>query len=367
MNVPLLVFVAFAALCVAGYLYQRIGDHRDRRRFTSPGRWVEIEGGRRLYIVEKGSGGPAVVFEAGIAATNLNWHHIQETVSRFTSTTSYDRSGLGWSSPCSTTRTPVNIAAELHAMLESAGIKPPYILVGHSFGGLVVRRYAITYPEDVAGVVLIDPMRCDEWPPLNPEKQSMIDRGKRLSGYAIPIAHFGLARLAVTSLLCRSGRLSVNLAGAAGNGGRHVLKRVTEEVGKMPREVWPIVAAHWSRPSYYAGMQRHVEAVPETVREMQDADPIRDIPVLVLTPGKSTPLSDECLDRIGNSVRQVIATESAHWIHLDEPELVVDSIREMVAAVTVAEIQEIVRLKCASAEEIDQPVGPEMAVSLQQP
>ena len=57
----------------------------------------------------------------------------------------------------------------------------------------------------------------------------------------------------------------------------------------MPREVWPVVAAHWSRPGYYAGMQRHVEAVPDTVREMQDAEPIREIPVLVLTPGKVDP------------------------------------------------------------------------------
>ena len=113
-------------------------------------------------------------------------------------------------------------------------------------------------------------------PASNPE----LDRGKKLSGYAVPIARFGLARLAVTSLLCRSGRISGQLAGAAGNGGRHVLDRVTEEVGKMPREVWPIVAAHWSRPGYYRGMRSHVEAVPDTVREMHDAEPIHDIPVL---------------------------------------------------------------------------------------
>jgi pimeloyl-ACP methyl ester carboxylesterase len=330
MNLSLVILSFIAAVLAAGFLYQFLGARRDRLRYTSPGRWVEIERGQTLYVVEKGSGGPAVLFEAGIAATNLNWHHIQEKVSCFTATASYDRSGLGWSSPCRSPRTPGNISAELHTMLEMAGIKPPYILVGHSFGGLVMRRYAAMYPEDVAGVVLVDPMRCEEWPPLNPEKQTMIERGKKLSRYAIPIAHFGLARLAVTSLLCRSGRLSGHLAGAGGMGGRHVLKRVTEEVGKMPREVWPIIAAHWSRPSYYAGMQRHVEAVPETVCEMQDADPIYDIPVLVLTPGKSTPLSDQCLEKIGNNVRQVIATESAHWIHLDEPELVVESIREMV-------------------------------------
>jgi len=113
-----------------------------------------------------------------------------------------------------------------------------------------------------------------------------------------------------------------------------VLGRVAEEVRKMPEEVRPIIAAHWSRPGFYAGMNSHVKAVPDTVREMQDAQPIRDIPVLVLTPGKSKPLSEEHLDRIGDHVQQVIATASAHWIHLDEPDLVIGSIREMVAAAT---------------------------------
>ncbi len=338
MNLSFVILSGIAAILAAGFLYQSLSDLRDRRRYTSAGRWVEIERGQKLYVVEKGSGGPAVLFEAGIAATNLNWHHIQEKVSGFTATASYDRTGLGWSSACRTLRTPGNISVELHTMLASAAIRPPYILVGHSFGGLVMRRYAIMYPEEVAGVVLIDPMRCEEWPPLNPDKQGMIERGKKLSRFANPIARFGLARLAVTSLLCGSGKLSEHIAGAGGMGARHVLKRVTEEVGKMPREVWPVIAAHWSRPGYYTGMQRHVSAVPETVLEMQSADPIRDIPVLVLTPGKSIPLSDTCLKKIGDNVRQVIATDSAHWIHLDEPELVVDSIREMVAIATRATV-----------------------------
>ena len=95
------------ALVAAGFLYQWLGAHYDRRRYTAGGRWIDIGDGRRLYLLEKGSGEATVLFEAGIAATNLNWFHIQETVSRFAATASYDRSGLGWSSPSRTARTPL--------------------------------------------------------------------------------------------------------------------------------------------------------------------------------------------------------------------------------------------------------------------
>ena len=131
---------SMAALVAAGFLYQWLGSHYDRLRYATKGRWINIGNGRRLYLLKKGSGGATVLFESGIAATTLNWSHIQEKVSRFATTVSYDRSGLGWSSPCRTARTPGNIAVELHELLKGAGIKPPYILVGHSFGGLVMRR-----------------------------------------------------------------------------------------------------------------------------------------------------------------------------------------------------------------------------------
>lgn len=327
-----------ATVVATGFLYQWLGAHYDRWRYGSEGRRVDIGEGRKLYVREKGSGGVPVIFESGIAATNLNWFHVQERVSRFAFTASYDRSGLGWSSPARTARTPGNIARELHEMLESAGIKPPYVLVGHSFGGLVMRKFALLYPDEVSSVVLVDPMRCEEWPPLDPSKQALLNRGLKLTNYAIPIARLGLARLAVTSLLCRSGNLAERLAGAAGNGGKHVLGRVKGEVNKMPQEVWPAVAAHWSRPGYYAGMHDHVEAVPETVQEMLDSGAIRGIPVLLLTPGKSQPLSKDCLREIGDNVQQVIAQESEHWIHLDEPDLVIDSILEMVTAAAPAAV-----------------------------
>jgi pimeloyl-ACP methyl ester carboxylesterase len=215
-------------------------------------------------------------------------------------------------------------------MLKQAGLKPPYILVGHSFGGLVMRRFALEYSEEVAGVVLVDPMRCEEWPPLDPTKQSQLNLGRKLIRYAVPIASCGLTRLAVTTLFRRAGKLSGKVAGATIPNGRHVVKRITTEVSKMPREVWPAVASHWSRPEFYAGVRSHLKSIPETVREMHVAEPLGAIPVLVLTPGNTVPLSDDYLERIGSNAQQVIAKNSEHWIHLDEPSLVIDSIRAMV-------------------------------------
>ncbi len=324
--------VSFAVVLIgAGVAYQLLGSRRDRRLY-SDGRWVSIGRRQNLYLYERGRGQPVVLFEAGIGATHLNWRSIQEAIAQYTTAISYDRAGLGWSSPCRTPRTPGNIARELREAMRRAGVEPPYILVGHSFGGLVMRRYALLYPDDVAGIVLIDPMRCEEWPPLDPSRQSQLDLGRRLIRYALPVTRCGLARLLVSLLFCRAGRFSEQIAGAAGAHLRHVLNRVKTEVRKMPRAVWPAVAAHWSSPGFYAGLRSHIESVPDSVSEMQAAEPIPDIPVTVLTPGNASPLSQEQLDRIGDSARQVIASGSEHWIHLDEPGLVIDCIRELVSA-----------------------------------
>ncbi len=333
MVIALWILAIATAMVAGGFLYQYLGSRHDRKLFTGPGSWVTVGNGCDLYFSALGSGEPTVIFESGIGATHLNWRHVQETVAQFTSTVSYDRGGLGWSDPCGSARTPQNIARELRQMLQRTGHTPPYILVGHSFGGLVMRRFALLYPDEVAGVVLVDPMRCEEWPPLDSTKQSELEMGRKLIRYAMPIASCGITRLAVTLLFCRAGKLTGHIAGAALPNGRHVLGRITTEVRKMPREIWPAVASHWSRPSFYAGMRSHLQSIPDTVREMHVAEPIRAIPVTVLTPGSAEPLNENHLEHIGENVQQVIAANSAHWIHLDEPTLVIDSIRAMVTSV----------------------------------
>lgn len=331
MVIVLWILSLVVVLVSIGVVYQMAGSRRDRRLYTE-GRWVSIGKRRSLYLFERGAGEPIVLFEAGIGATHLNWRQIQDSIAEFTATLSYDRAGLGWSSPSRTPRTPCNIAIELHEALQRAGVKPPYILVGHSFGGLVMRRYALLFPDDVAGIVLVDPMRCEEWPPLDPAKQSQLDLGRRLIRYSLPVAHCGMTRLLVSLLFSRAGKLSDQIAGAAGAHPRHVLGRIKTEVRKMPRSVWPAVAAHWSRPGFYAGLRSHLQSIPDTVKEMHAAEPIARIPVTVLTPGNASPLHQEQLESIGECVRQVIAPNSEHWIHLDEPDLVIDSIRALVDA-----------------------------------
>jgi pimeloyl-ACP methyl ester carboxylesterase len=328
-------------LPAVGMIYQWIGASNDRRRFIGLGRLVEVGDGRRVYVSDMGramASGPTVIFESGIAATSQNWLSVQESVAAFTRAVSYDRGGLGWSSACASPRTPSNIARELRVLLKHADIPGPYLLVGHSFGGLVVRRYAAMYPEDVQGVVLVDPMRAEEWPPVNESQRKLLERGIRMAGYGVQVARFGLARLATTSLLCRSGKASRAFSRAAGNAGIHVMQRITCEVGKMPRAVWPIVAAHWASPKYYRGLAAHLEAVIATVTEMETAEVVEGMPVVLLTPATAEPLSSDRLRRIGPEVRQVIAEKSGHWVHLDEPELVLETIRAMVEQVSRTQV-----------------------------
>jgi pimeloyl-ACP methyl ester carboxylesterase len=332
MYVALGILASVVLLFLTGISYQHFAGLRDRRIHTAEGRLINIRRGCNLYFFEAGEGQPAVVFESGIGATHLSWRGIQDEILTLTRTVSYDRAGLGWSSPTRAPRVPGVLARELHQMLDAAGIEPPYVLVGHSFGGLVVRRFALLYPREVAGVVLVDPMRPEEWPPLNPSRQAQLDLGKRLIRYTIPVARCGLARIVVKVLLGRCGNSADHAARLAVALPHHLLRRIRTEAHKLPCKVWPVVAAHWSRAGFYEGLRNHLVSIPSAIREMHDAEPIRGIPVAVLTPGNADPLTRDQLHRIGDSTRQTLALNSEHWIHLDEPELVINAIRTAIGA-----------------------------------
>lgn len=114
-------------------------------------------GGHGLQLLVGGQGSPAVIFEGGFGTGIGSWSTVQKDVAAFAQTVSYDRAGIGQSDPGPKPRSAKQIATELHKALEKSGVKPPYVMVGHSFGGIYVRVFADMYPKEVVGMVLIDP------------------------------------------------------------------------------------------------------------------------------------------------------------------------------------------------------------------
>lgn len=147
----------------------------DGAAYTQPQRMVEVESGRRLNLYCVGTGSPTVVFEAGLGVPISSWGSIQPVIAQKTRACAYDRAGLGFSDVATRASTSENIVDDLHRLLVAAAVKPPYVLVAHSFGGLNARLYAYTYPSDVVGMVLVDPTVEDQteaYRALDPKKRT---------------------------------------------------------------------------------------------------------------------------------------------------------------------------------------------------
>jgi len=149
-----------AAACLALAL-QWILSQRALSRNPVPGKLIGV-GGHEMHLACDGSGNPTVVLEAGLPSSSLTWNAVAPDIARFARVCTYDRAGYAWSGTGRSARTAANIGQELRLLLRNAGVAPPYILVGHSFGGLVVQLYASTNPDEVAGMVLVDSSHPDQ-------------------------------------------------------------------------------------------------------------------------------------------------------------------------------------------------------------
>jgi len=145
-------------------------------------------GSHRLHIRCAGDGGPVVIFDAALGGSSLSWTLVQPAVARITRACSYDRAGFGWSDAGPLPRTAGRIAGELHALLHAAAVPHPYVLVGHSYGGLVMRLFASRHADEVAGLVLVEPAIPEEWADPTDEQRALVARGVRLCGYGATAA-----------------------------------------------------------------------------------------------------------------------------------------------------------------------------------
>ena len=180
------------ALGVIGAIYQALATEIDRRRYGPPGRLVDV-GGYRLHLYCTGEGRPTVILDALFPGTVSNWVWIQPEISRTTRVCAYDRAGLGWSESGPVPRDADQHGRELHALLNEAAIAGPYILVGHSLGGLSVQMFAAQNPDQVAGMVLIEGTTPDTWKRLGKPEGVGVDRNQ------LAVAPF-LARLGIFRL-----------------------------------------------------------------------------------------------------------------------------------------------------------------------
>lgn len=253
-------------------------------------------GGHRLRVEHFGNGFPTVVFEAGLAQPRTTWGRVPGEVATFAQVVIYDRAGLGESYAVNNRRTSKQIVAELHAMLTNAGFKPPFILVGHSFGGLNVRLFASQFPDEVAGIILVDASHEDEYnrlAALMPESE----RNKYLE-------HEGGGNYERVDLLASAEEL-----------------RTAAALKEMP---FIVICASESP-------ERQDEQSNAKPPCLEGASDIRDCfdPRVALIHDEL----ESSLARLVPNSSMIVAKNSGHFVQWDRPELVISAIRKVVEQV----------------------------------
>ncbi|HVY31087.1 MAG TPA: alpha/beta hydrolase [Polyangiaceae bacterium] len=179
-------------LLAAGSGFERLAAQRDAQRLKPQGRWLDV-GGYRRHVHATGNGGPTVVLEAGASAYSGVWDWVQGEVAQHTRVLSYDRAGLGFSEAVDGVRDAATVARELKMLLVQSGEVGPYVLVGHSYGALFVSEFAELYPQDVAGLVLVDGTHPDQVERSRELRESM-NLFRNVFHLAAHVADFGVMR-----------------------------------------------------------------------------------------------------------------------------------------------------------------------------
>ena len=324
--------VVLLALAGTGVLYQRIGARRGALRRPAPGTMVDA-GARRLHVVSAGRGAPAVLFEAGIAASSISWSHVLPEVAKTVRACAYDRAGLAWSDADPRPRTLGHILEDLELVAAGAAVTRPMVLVGHSFGCFVICAYATKHPADVAGLVLVDPPAISEWQSPTPDRRRLLRRGIRLSYVGGALARLGFVRACLALLTGGAPRVPGTLIRTLGPTADAKLRHLVTQVRKLPPEVYPVVQEHWCDPKSFSALAGNLRVLQEAAAFVGTLKTLQNLPIVVISSGQLP--ADELREhaefaRLSNSGRHVIARRSGHWIQFDEPELIVDAIRSLI-------------------------------------
>jgi pimeloyl-ACP methyl ester carboxylesterase len=303
---------------------------------TPPGRLVDLAG-THFHVVETGRGRPAVILEAALGGSAIGWSLVQPEAARLTRVCSYDRAGFGWSDPGPMPRTAGRIAAELRELLRLAGVDPPFVLVGHSFGGLVIRIFARRHPAEVAGLLFVDSAHPEDWATPAPKEQVKIERGLRMCRVGRYAAYTGVTRaigavpgLGIAGLV----RVAVRLM----NRGRIPKEDagVLAPVWKLPPDARRQLGRIWSRPAFFEALASQLDSMRTSAAEAIEAsrEGFGDLPLITISqtdPGEHRLRQEAALAALSSRGRHRIAKSSGHWIPIEEPQIVIDSIRDLLS------------------------------------
>ena len=322
-KMAVLVLGIIVIVLFTGILYQKVSEALDRRRYSPQGELVDI-GGFRLHLNCIGQGTPTVVMDAGGSAPSTSWGLVPPEIAKFTRVCTYDRAGFGWSdSNFRVSRTSQQSVDELHLLLTKAEIKPPYILVGHSLGGVNMRLYASQYTDDVVGLVLVDSSH------ENQLTSEMWRRVKMTSWFYQVLrlaSHIGVVRLIGEMKLLP------------------MLENIKREIQKYPLAVQALFDTYKSfcyRPGYWATAASELANIKKSFAGLQSVTSLGSLPLIVLSQGsKDSKMSDERfqkwaslqldLAKLSSNSQHIIAEKSGHLIPLDQPKLVVSAIHRLV-------------------------------------
>ena len=297
--------IVVVGLVVAGAIYESAAEAADSRAYPPPGQRVDV-GGYRLHLNCSGTGSPTVVIDAGWGDWSTTWGLVQPDVAKATRVCTYDRAGSGWSDNGPLPRDARQFAQELSTLLKTAGVPGPYVLVGHSLGGLTMRVFAHEHPSGVAGVVLIDSMSPGQFTQSARDMQSQTS--SQYSAYSI-LARLGLVRLLVRPL------------------------------GFIPSELpsGDAYAARFARPQYFQAVTDEGRSMPESGAQAGAVKTFGDLPLIILSRGQDQQpdwmkWQTELLGLSSNS-QQLFAEKSGHNIELDQPQAAVAAILKIVEIV----------------------------------
>lgn len=308
MNSVLYFLLFLGILILIGILYEAVSAWRDRRRYKEPlGAFVDVSGYKLHYLLkgERKAGQALVVLEAGIGQNVLDWQKVQPEIANFAQVIAYDRGGYGWSEAGQEPRSPEQLAEDLHSLLHNAKLEPPYLLVGHRFGGIFVRVFADKYPDEVAGIVLVESSHPDV---VNNEDNT--DEIKRLQRNKRIFQPLGLVRW-----FTRRSYKDTQLDEPA----------KSQYIAKMLLDNANIIREAQALFSQKVELSASISLPLTIVSRAEDADLQRE---------KRWMEFQRDLARLAPHAKHIHAESSSHWLLFTDPATVVNAIKEQFEEIT---------------------------------